>query len=98
MKDWWAGRARIRGNPPLADKAHEADAARLAKLVPAGSVDQAWAIGVRLSKAGGVPLMRYVAHRADALSLRNGTGAILPEIAVAWDRIGEWRAEEVRSR
>jgi hypothetical protein len=90
-------RARIKGNPPLADKAHEADAARLARLVPAGSGDQVWAIGIRLSKAGGVPLMRYVAHRADALSLQNGTGVILPQIAVTWDKIGEWRADEIRA-
>jgi hypothetical protein len=96
VRDWWNRRrerrrakARINNNPPLPG-VYEVEAGKLARLVLAAAPADVRAIGVRLNVAGGVPLMRYVAHRADALSLEHGSGPILDRIDQVWGSIGDW--------
>lgn len=82
-------RARIKRNPPL-PQVYETQANRLARFMQAARPADARAIGVRLDMAGGVPLMRYVARRADALSLQHGNGPLLEQLELVWAGIGDW--------
>ncbi|WP_117209170.1 hypothetical protein [Allorhizocola rhizosphaerae] len=97
--DWADGRiarvlatSRAAGDPPLSAE-QEAAAARLVQLGPSalgGKRNEVRAIGEELSRAGGVPLMRAVLHRAEVLSLRQNSVSILREVEMAWNNIGDW--------